>query len=228
VADDGTVVRVLLADGHSLFREAMKLVLERQDDLAVVAEARDGMQAIAEAERVDPDVAMLEADLANGGGVHVTAEISARLPRCRILVVSDTEDEEGLVAALEAGAAGYITKSSAIEELIAAMRRLAQGEAVVPPQMLGSLLQHLIRRRRDRDDGSRTLARLTRREREVLALLAQGADNNGIAQPLVISPETARTHVQNVLTKLGVHSRLEAAAFVVQNGLLDELESVRT
>ena len=89
--------------------------------------------------------------------------------------------------------------------------------------MLGALLQRLIHRRRERDEALKRMAKLTRREREVLALLAQGADNDGIAQHLVISPETARTHIQNVLGKLDVHSRLEAAAFVTQNGILDDL-----
>jgi two-component system nitrate/nitrite response regulator NarL len=89
--------------------------------------------------------------------------------------------------------------------------------------MLGPLLKRLIVRRREQDEALRRMSRLTRREREVLALLAEGADNDGIAQALVISPQTARTHIQNVLSKLGVHSRLEAAAFVVQNGILDEL-----
>jgi DNA-binding NarL/FixJ family response regulator len=219
---DGTV-RVLLADGHSLFREAMRVVLDAQDDLSVVAEAADGVQALAAARETDPDVGLVNLELPNSDGLHTTATLIDAVPSCRVLVLSDQEDEDLLVMALEAGASGFITKGSPVHELISATRRVHAGEAVVPPQMLGGLLGRLIARRRERDQALRLMAKLTPREREVLALLARGADNAGIAQPLVISPETARTHVQNVLGKLGVHSRLEAAAFVTQNGLLDEL-----
>lgn len=222
-ASDAGSIRVLLADSHALFREAMRVVLDAQDDFEVVAEAQDGKQALAEAQRTSPDFALLDANLPNSDGLRTAALITERVPRCRLLVVSDQEDEDVLIAALEAGAAGYLTKSIPIGELIDISRRVMAGETIVPPQMLGALLARLIRRRRERDEAMRRIANLTRREREVLGLLAQGADNAGIAQPLVISPETARTHVQNVLTKLGVHSRLEAAAFVTQNGLLEEL-----
>jgi two-component system nitrate/nitrite response regulator NarL len=222
---DGTV-QVMLADGHSLFREAMRVVLDSQEDICVVAEAADGVQALAAARHSLPNVALVNLDLPNSDGFHTTASVVDAVPSCRILVLSDHEDEDLLVMALEAGASGFITKASPIGELIAATRRVHAGEAVVPPQMLGGLLGRLIARRRERDQALRLVARLTPREREVLALLALGADNAGIAQPLVISPETARTHVQNVLGKLGVHSRLEAAAFVTQNGLQEELAEV--
>jgi two-component system nitrate/nitrite response regulator NarL len=220
-------VKVLLADGHSLFREAMRVVLEAQDDLSVIAEASDGMQALAKARVNEPDVALIDLQLPNSDGLRTTASLADTQPSCRTLVLSDDEDEELLVQALEAGASGFISKSSPINELLSATRRVNAGETVVPPQMLGGLLGRLIARRRERDHSMRLLARLTSREREVLALLARGADKAGIARALVISPETARTHVQNVLHKLELHSRLEAAAFVMQSDLLDELEEVR-
>jgi two-component system nitrate/nitrite response regulator NarL len=218
--------RVLLADGHSLFREAMRVVLDAQDDVVVVAEAADGVRALAEARLGEPNVALVNLDLPNSDGLHTTAALVDDVPSCRVLVLSEAEDEEALLLALEAGATGFLTKSSPIHELLEATRRVREGETVVPPRMLGALLGRLIARRRERDQALRLMARLTPREREVLALLARGADNAGIAQALVISPETARTHVQNVLNKLGVHSRLEAAAFVTQNGLLEELIEV--
>jgi DNA-binding NarL/FixJ family response regulator len=219
---DGAV-RVLLADGQPLFREAMRMILDTQEGFEVVAEAGDGVQAVAEAERTRPAVAMLDTELPNCDGLHATAMIVERVDGCRVLLVSENEDEEALIHGLEAGATGFVTKASPIGELLDATRRVHTGETVVPPQLLGALLSRLIRRRREHDRAMRQLTRLTPREREVLALLAQGADNAAIAQPLVISSETARTHVQNVLNKLGVHSRLEAVAFVTQNGLIDEL-----
>ncbi|HYY08432.1 MAG TPA: response regulator transcription factor [Actinomycetota bacterium] len=223
---DRPAIRVLLADGQSLFREAMKVVLETQADFQVVAEAADGMHAVAEAERIEPDLALVDSELPNGDGIRTTRMIADRTPTCRILFMSQHEDDRGLISSLEAGATGFVTKGSPIGELMEVARRVHRGETTIPPQMLGTLLASLIKSKREHDDALRRLAKLTRREREVLALLAQGADNEGIAQPLVISPETARTHVQNVLGKLGVHSRLEAAAFVIQNGLVDELVGV--
>ena len=224
--DDRKAIRVMLADGQSLFREAMRVVFETQPDFHVVGEAADGMQAVAEAERTEPDVALIDANLPNGDGIRASSMIAQRVPGCRILVLCEDEDERTLISSLEAGGTGFVTKGSPIGELIETTRRVHKGETTIPAQMLGALLARLITRKREHDDALLRLGKLTRREREVLALLAQGADNAGIAQPLVISPETARTHVQNVLGKLGVHSRLEAAAFVVQNGLLDDLAAV--
>jgi DNA-binding NarL/FixJ family response regulator len=218
---------VLLADEQSLFREAVKAVLSSEPDIEVVAEARDGLQAISEAERVRPDVALLDANLPNCDGIRATRQITERVPACRVIVVTGQDDERVLVEALDAGADGYLTKESPLVDLIEATRAVHRGDVLVPPRMLGSLLRQLIGRRRDHEIALHRVATLTRREREVLAQLALGADNEAIAQYLVISPETARTHVQNVLGKLGVHSRLEAAAFVRQNRLLEELPTDR-
>ena len=187
------------------------------------AEARDGLQAVAEAERSQPDVVLLDASLPNCDGIRATSLIRDRVPASRVLILCGEEDDRVLVDALEAGANGFLSKGSPLSELIDAARALFRGEILIPPKMMGGLLARLIRRRREQDEAHRRLSRLTRRELEVLRFLARGADNDGIAQALVISPQTARTHVQNVLGKLGVHSRLEAAAFVTRSGLLDEL-----
>ena len=226
MAQTDSLVRVLIADGHSLFREALVTALVGQPDLAVVGEARDGLEAVSEASRTEPEVAVLDADLPNCDGVRSTKLIRERLPECRVVVLANEEDQRTLVEAVEAGASGYLTKESPLAELIDAARAIHRGETLIPRRMLGALLARLIRRRREQDEAIRRMSRLTRREKEVLALLAGGADNDAIAQALVISPQTARTHIQNVLGKLGVHSRLEAAAFVMQNGILDELATV--
>ena len=219
-------IRILLADEQSLFREAVRSVLESEPDLDVVGEARDGLQAVAEAERSQPDVVLLDAALPNCDGIRATGLIRERVPASRVLILCEEEDDRILVDALEAGANGFLSKRSPLSELIEAARSLFRDEILIPPRMMGSLLARLIRRRREQDEAHLRLSRLTRREQEVLRLLARGADNDGIAQALVISPQTARTHVQNVLGKLGVHSRLEAAAFVSRSGLLDELSEL--
>lgn len=221
-------IRVVLADEQALFREAVRVVLSSEGDLDVVGEARDGYQALGEVERLRPDVAIVDVGLPNCDGIRTTALIQERVPECRVVVVSDEDDVRALIAALEAGARGFLTKEHALSDLIQATRMVHRGETFVPPRMLGSLITRLLRRRREQDEAYRRLSRLTRREREVLALLAQGGDNHVIAQRLVISPQTARTHIQNVLAKLGVHSRLEAAAFVARNGIHHELVEAET
>ena len=221
--NDGAEVRILLADGHSLFREALSTTLAAEPGLVVVGEARDGLEAVAEAARTEPQVAVLDVDLPNCDGVRAAALIRDRLPDCRIVLLAADEDPDILATAIEAGASGYLTKASALTELVDAIRSVHRGDTLVPSRMLGSLLERLIRRRQEHDEALRRLSRLTSREREVLTLLAQGDDNDSIAQALVISPQTARTHIQNVLVKLGVHSRLEAAALAIQNGLLGEM-----
>lgn len=223
--DNDGKVTILLADGHSLFREAVRAVLESEHDLRVVAEAGDGLHAVAEAERTCPSIALIDADLPNCSGIRATALIAERVPGCRIVVLAGEEDQKLLVDAIEAGAAGFLTRESPLVDLIDAARAINRGETLIPKHMLGALLGRLIKRRREQDQAFRSISRLTRREKEVLALLADGSDNEAIAEALVISPQTARTHIQNILGKLGVHSRLEAAAFVVQNGILRELEA---
>jgi DNA-binding NarL/FixJ family response regulator len=217
------VARVLLADDQSLFRQAVRIALEHEDDLIVAADAGDGRQAVAEAQLARPDVALLGASLRGCDGIKATEMIREHLPTCQVIVVGDEPDEDCLIAALDAGAIGYITKESPLLELIEAIRTVRRGEILVPHGMLGPLLFRLIRNRRQVDEAVRQLSRLTPRERQVLMLLAEGANNDSIATALVISPQTARTHIQNVIGKLGVHSRLEAAMFAMQNGVIDHL-----
>lgn len=220
---EGDVIRVLLADEHSLLREAVHVILEREPELEVVGEAADAFQALTEVERIRPDVVMLGARLPHSDGLRAASMIKERLPSCAVVVVDDQEDESMLVEALRAGAAGYIAKTRPLHELIDAARAVHRGETLVPPAMLGGLLARLFRQSSERDEALRLISRLTRREREVLALLAEGADNDAIARALVISPHTARTHIQNILAKIGAHSRLEAAMMVTRNGVLRDL-----
>jgi DNA-binding NarL/FixJ family response regulator len=216
-------IRVLLADEQSLFREAMRSVLDSQGDIEVVSDAGDGYAAVSEAERVQPDVAVLDAGLQNCAGIRAVGTIAETVPGCHVVVVSAEEDDDILLRAMKAGASAYVAKSAPLVELIEAVRATNRGETLVPPLMLGRLLHRLLRRRHEEDEALRLISTLTPREREVLELLAQGADNERIAITLVISPQTARTHVQNIVSKLGMHSRLEAAMFARKAGIVEDV-----
>ena len=222
-----TQIRILLADQQALFREAVRTGLDGEYDLHVVGEARSGPEAVVEAERTSPDVAILDIGLPVMNGCRTAAHIRERVPNCHALVLGTNEDYRSLIEVLESGASGYLTKEAPLAELIDATRAIHRGDTLVPPRMLGPLLAGLLRRKKEQDFAHSRISNLTRREREVLALLSEGADNEGIARALVISPQTARTHIQNILSKLSVHSRLEAAAFVAQNGILAELAASR-
>lgn len=220
-------VRLLIADEHSLFLEALKVALDDEPELEVVAEASDGLQAAAGAERTQPHVAVVDAGLPNVDGIRAAELIRGAAPDCHVLVMSNEEDLPTLVAALQAGASGFLTKAVPLEDLIEGIKSVHRGETFIPKRLLGDLLAWLLQKREDQGDALRRAAQLTRREREVLAILADGGNNDAIAQALVISPQTARTHIQNVFGKLGVHSRLEAAAFVRANQLAEQLAGAR-
>ena len=201
----------------------MRAVLNREPDLDVVAEAHDVSDVVRQVERVDPDVFLFDADLTRGDIMLTCTAVKARSPRTQILVIAGEESLSALIEALEAGAIGYLTKESPLAELVEAIRSVSQGEMSIPNGMLTSLETRLLTRRRELNDALSRFSRLTRREREVLACLIDGADNDAIARTLVISPETVRTHIQNILAKLGVHSRLEATVFVRQHDLTKDL-----
>ena len=211
--EDGRPIRVLLIAGHSLFRQAVVGVLGIEPGIDVVAEAQGPADAISSLERTRPDVALIDADASSGPVAWAISRMKETAPRCKVIVLASEERAGPIVDALQAGASGYLTRDASIEELVRATRSVHEGEVVVPPEMTSELLVTLLSQRGYRDEAQARLELLTRREREVLGLLAQGADKDMIAQQLVISPETARTHVQNILAKLEVHSRLEAAAF---------------
>lgn len=225
---DRSKLSILLADRHLLFREAVRSILDAEADLGVATTAGEGYQAVAEAQRLRPNLALVSANLVNCDGIAAAALIKSRVPDCRIVVLSGRADHAGLARAVEAGASGFLLRDCSLTELISSIRSVHAGETLVPPRMLGQLLESLTGRRSERQDALKLVSSLTRREAEVLALLARGSDNDVMAASLFISPQTARTHVQNLLAKLGLHSRLEAAAFVNRNGILPALEELGT
>jgi DNA-binding NarL/FixJ family response regulator len=189
--------------------EALRVTLEQEPDIEVVGTAGD-RQAIAHVEQYSPHVVILTDPLSGDEGAQAAALIRERSPQTKIVFLWDDERPRGLAAALRAGAAGFLTARSALDELIEATRAVHRGEVLVPPGMLRSLLDDLMGLH-SQQEGTGLLRRLTRREKQVLALLSVGSKNEAIAEALVISPHTARTHVRSIFSKLGVHSRVEAA-----------------
>lgn len=217
---DRSTVRVLLADPMRLSREAFAEELRLVEGIEVVAAVADHDAAEMACHEQRPDVALLDLELPSRGGIATTAAVKLRAEGVRVLLLSPWADHDLLTAAVEAGVDSFVTKTMSVDNVVEAIRRTHAGEAIIPPRMLGTLLQGLLRRNAEAERATRLLAQLTRREREILTLLVEGCDHNAIANRLVISPETAKTHIQNIITKLGVHSRLAAAALAVEHGLV--------
>jgi DNA-binding NarL/FixJ family response regulator len=207
-------IGVLLADEQGLFRETVRIILGTRTDLEVLAEAGDGASAVEAARKHHPDVALISLGLDGYEGLAVVRSISQTVPTCRVVVLAPTEDAAALADAMEAGASGYLSKERPVTDLVETIRAVDLHGILIPQSMLSALIRGLVGRRREREEAVARYEKLTSREREVLELLIQGADNESIGRTLLISPQTARTHVQNILAKLRVHSRLEAAAFV--------------
>lgn len=218
---------VLIADDRTLFREALRAILEAEDAIRVVAELESAMHVIAEANRSRPAVALLNADLPGCDPIALARELIAEQPRCGVFFLVERLDVSFLVDALRVGTKGCVTKEMPIQTLIQSVREVERGKLLIPPAALPELIERLLQESVVREEATLRVARLTARERAVLALLADGGSNGSIASALHISPLTARTHIQNLITKLGVHSRLEAAMFVAQNGLRNQLVEFR-
>jgi DNA-binding NarL/FixJ family response regulator len=221
-------IRVLLAAERSMLRDALRILIDGQEDLSLAGEVCVHHLSLADFRQCKPDVVLVDGRSLSCRGIDTVAWLADAQPECPIVLIAEAEDGELLAEALESGASGFLCEGGELDDVVAGVRAVYRGETVVPPAMLGRLLSHLIRRRRQWREALRRTSCLTQREREVLALIAEGADTATIATTLVIAHHTARTHVQRVLTKLGMHSRLEAATFVQTNALITDLASART
>jgi DNA-binding NarL/FixJ family response regulator len=206
-------IRVLIVDDHAVVREGLRTFLDLQDGIEVVGEAGDGEQAVREAERLRPDVVLVDLVMPKLDGVQTMRALRERVPLARAVVLTSYLDDERLLPAIRAGAAGYLLKSVQPQELARAVRTAAAGEALIDPAVAARLIEALDSGREDRAE------QLTPREREVLALLARGFANKRIAAELGIAEKTVKTHVSNVLAKLGVSDRTQAALYASRLGL---------
>ncbi len=215
----GEAIRVLVVDDHRIVREGLRAYLRLVDDIEMVGEAADGrgaLDALARAKAGSglPDVVLMDLVMEPMDGIAATAAIKERYPEVEVVAVTSFSEEDKVHAALEAGAAGYLLKDAEAEEIAAAIRSAQRGEVHLDPAVARQLTASL---RRGPTEDPRDL--LTDREREILLLVARGQANKEIAAELVISERTARTHVSNILTKLGLSSRTQAALWAVREGL---------
>ena len=216
--DEGSdPIRVVLVDDHEMFTESLARVLAWGRDIEVLGIGATAAAGIRLAAQHQPDVVVLDYHLPDGEAPDVIAAVLAACSSARVLVLTGASEQRSLLAALDAGALGFVTKDRAVDELVTAVRQVNAGEAFVPAAMLGALLPRLTQR----DD--RLGAGLSTREREVLACLQSGMANAAIAEQLFLSVHTVRHHVQNLLLKLGAHSKLEAVAIATREGLLDAI-----
>jgi NarL family two-component system response regulator LiaR len=208
------VIRVLIADDHAVVREGLRAFLELQDGIEVVGEAGDGEQALAQAELTDPDVVLMDLVMPNVDGLAAMRELRARRPAMRVIVLTSFLDNERLLPAIQAGAAGYLLKDVEPAELARAVRVAHAGQAIIAPAAAARLVDAFA----EGTPGPRE--RLTAREQEVLELIAHGRSNKRIALELGISEKTVKAHVGRLLAKLGVSDRTQAALLAVREGLV--------
>jgi NarL family two-component system response regulator LiaR len=207
-------IRVLIVDDHAVVREGLRTFLELQDGIEVAGEAVDGEDAIREAERLRPDVVLMDLVMPNLDGVEAMRELRQRVPGARVIVLTSFLEDERLLPAVRAGAAGYLLKNVQPQELARAIRTAAAGEALLDPAVAARLVEAL-----EEDGRDARAEQLTPREREVLALIGRGFANKRIALELGIAEKTVKTHVGNVLSKLGVSDRTQAALYAARIGL---------
>lgn len=210
-------LRIVLIDDHTLFRSGMKALLQRQADLEVIAEAGDGLEGVKIVEQLQPDAVLLDLDMPVMHGRDALAQILNSHPTMAVLMLTVSEDSEDLAECMRLGARGYLLKNINADFLLNSIRRAVDGDSVLSPEMMTKLVQSM--RNPVAHVATPSADALTPRERETLAWLAQGASNKEIARSLDVAESTIKVHVQNILRKLELNSRVQAAVYAVEHGL---------
>lgn len=212
---DNEKIRVLISDDHDVVRRGLRALLETEDDIEIVGEAADGVEAVLKARSLRPDVTLLDLMMPRKNGIEVIGDIKQETPDARILVLTSFSDDEKVFSAIKAGALGYLLKETSPDELLQAVRDVYHGESSLHPAIARKLIRELNR------PSSLPPAEepLTEREIEVLIKVARGLSNQEIADSLVISERTVRTHVSNILSKLHLANRTQAALYALKEGL---------
>jgi len=220
--NEGEAIRVVIVDDHALFRRGLDLVLSEEPDIKVVGEAADGIEAVHRAEEMAPDVVVMDVRMPRSTGIEAARRIRERLPDTKVIMLTVSDNEEDLYAAVKAGASGYLLKEISIEELADAVRAVARGHSLISPSMASKLLSEFNALVQQAEERHRSLLpNLTDRELDVLKLVAKGLSNREISEELYISENTVKNHVRNILEKLHLHSRMEAVVYAMREKLLD-------
>lgn len=216
-------IRLLLVDDHTLFRSGLRLLLQTQPDFEIVGEAADGLEGVKRARQLRPDVILLDLNMPGLSGLEALQLIGEDLPQCAVLMLTVSEDADELVTALQTGARGYLLKNIDADALTAAIRKAAQGEDVIAEAMTAKLVARMrIRPAAAIAPPADEREKLTPREREIVQALARGESNKEIARRLDLAESTVKIHVQNILKKLRLNSRVQAAVYAVEHGLAGE------
>lgn len=213
----GEKIRVLLVDDHTLFRSGVKSLLQRHSEFEVVDEAGDGLEGLKRAKSLQPDVVLLDLHMPGVSGLEALRLIAEEVPDTNVLMLTVSEDADDLLETLRSGATGYLLKNIETEALLDAVRRAAQGESVVSPQMTAKLIQG-VRSQQKTTPPAVEKEKLSPREREILGFLAHGESNKEIARALDLAESTVKIHVQNIFKKLNLTSRVQAAVYAVEHG----------
>jgi DNA-binding NarL/FixJ family response regulator len=211
---------VLIADDQAMIRTGLRKILEAEPDLDVVAEAADGSEAVAEATRLRPDVVLMDIRMPVLDGIEATRRVTRTVPSTRVLILTTFGLDTYVFDSLRSGASGFMLKDAPPEELVAAVRIVAAGDALLAPAVTRSVVEEFVRAPAARPAEAPALGELTPREREVFDLLARGLSNPEICSELVISEATAKTHVARILQKLDLRDRVQAVIFAYESGLV--------
>lgn len=216
------MINILLVDDQAIIREGLRAMLSLEPDMRVVGEAENGQQALRLVRELSPDIVLMDVRMPGMDGLTALEQLKAFSPRSSVIMLTLYADSDYLLRAVSAGAAGYILKDASREELVRAVRVTAEGGAIIAPSMLPQLLRQMERivRFPSSTPTCALVEKLSARELEVLRLVAEGCTNQDIATRLIVSPTTVKTHVQNILQKLGVSDRTQAAVFAVRSGLI--------
>ncbi|MEO3935993.1 response regulator transcription factor [Dermatophilaceae bacterium Soc4.6] len=215
-------IRVLVADDHVLFRRGLEMVLQQEGDIEVVGEASDGAEAVARAEELLPDVILMDVRMPKITGIEACLSIKELVPSSKILMLTISDEETDLFEAVRAGANGYLLKDVPGEEIAAGIRAVQSGQSLISPSMASKLLAEFAQiSRKDAEAPNPHAPKLTVREVEVLRLVARGMANREIGTALFISENTVKNHVRNILEKLQLHTRMEAAMYAVRQNIID-------
>ena len=213
------MIKVVVADDHTILRQGIKALLDNQSGIEVIAEAKDGREALTLIERLLPDVILMDIAMPGLNGLEATRRIKKKFPKIKVLVLTMYTNEEYVFQILQAGANGYLVKETAFQDLISAITAVYRDEAFMSPSISKKVINRYTQRAQKTNDT--TCDVLTTREREVLQLIAEGSSSKKIAEALFISPKTVETHRTHIMDKLNIHNRTDLVKYAIRKGIVD-------